>query len=238
MGQNDPVIVDTDVNDVGNNDLRVSFNDRQTQVSIDTVTITEPGFVTIREVLDGQLGQILEVSRYMTPGTYTNLSIPVGVQQRGDVSQADERDLERQLIAILYVDDGDEGFNPSMDTVLEENGQIIARYVATNTRVPQTMFVSNIPTKTVSRTVTYTDTGFVPRQIEINKGETVSFINQSQKVMWVASDTHPAHEILPTFDQFGVSNPGESYQYTFNKKGTWRYHDHVNASQTGTIIVN
>jgi hypothetical protein len=30
---------------------------------------------------------------------------------------------------------------------------------------------------------------------------------------------------------------GESYQFTFNKVGTWQYHNHRNAAHSGVVIV-
>ena len=55
--------------------------------------------------------------------------------------------------------------------------------------------------------------------------------------MWTASNPHPAHTILPTFDQFKGSEPGSVYQYTFDQVGTWRYHDHINPAFGGVVIV-
>ena len=74
--------------------------------------------------------------------------------------------------------------------------------------------------------------------MDLQKGETVRFINESSVGMWVATDEHPQHTILSTFDQFGIAENGESYDYTFEKSGTWGYHDHIDASKLGTIIVN
>lgn len=55
--------------------------------------------------------------------------------------------------------------------------------------------------------------------------------------MWVASDPHPQHSDLPEFDSLKAIPQGESYLYTFTQKGTWGYHDHLNPSALGTIVV-
>ena len=47
----------------------------------------------------------------------------------------------------------------------------------------------------------YTDGGFVPANLEVPVGTVVEFKNESSGEMWVESDLHPAHNILPTFDQ-------------------------------------
>jgi plastocyanin len=85
--------------------------------------------------------------------------------------------------------------------------------------------------------VNYSDEGFSPNLVEINQGDVVEFVNQSSRPMWVASNSHPAHDVLSTFDQFTVSGFGESWQYSFDQKGEWKYHDHVNASIEGVVIV-
>ena len=65
----------------------------------------------------------------------------------------------------------------------------------------------------------------------------VHFVNESSIDMWVASDDHPAHTDLPTFDQFKGSPPGEQYVYIFDQAGEWKYHDHLTPTAVGTITV-
>ena len=49
--------------------------------------------------------------------------------------------------------------------------------------------------------VLYTNSGFQPGSVEIKAGGTVTFLNQSDKKMWVASDPHPTHTNYPGFDE-------------------------------------
>ena len=65
----------------------------------------------------------------------------------------------------------------------------------------------------------------------------VHFVNESSIDMWVATDDHPAHTDLPTFDQFKGSPPGEQYVYIFDEVGEWKYHDHLTPTATGIITV-
>ena len=97
-------------------------------------------------------------------------------------------------------------------------------------------------------TVSYTSGGFSPKTVTIKKGENVTFMNESGGRMWVASGPHPAHtgyagtsraEHCPdaagtAFDQ---CDAGDSYSFTFGQSGTWKYHNHVSAQDTGTIVV-
>lgn len=99
--------------------------------------------------------------------------------------------------------------------------------------------------------VIYTNSGYSPNTLKVKVGETVTFINQSSQAMWPASDLHPTHRIYSgtslqdhcpdttgtAFDACTGIQPGKSWSFTFNKKGTWKYHDHLNPSHTGTIIV-
>ncbi len=101
--------------------------------------------------------------------------------------------------------------------------------------------------------VVYTNKGFEPVFITVQVGTTVEWVNESDKLMWVASDDHPSHTDLPGFDQKGsegnVSPPQslvpiayahggvEIYRYTFLEKGTWEYHNHLVPADRGTVVV-
>lgn len=104
----------------------------------------------------------------------------------------------------------------------------------------------NTPT---SATITYYNgTGFSPSEVTIKKGGTVHWVNNSDGEMWVASAQHPSHtaysgttrqEHCPdtsgtAFDQCASGN---SYSFTFGKTGTWGFHNHVNSSAWGKVIV-
>ena len=89
----------------------------------------------------------------------------------------------------------------------------------------------------VGRTVEYTPEGlFVPERLDIVTGDTVTFVNNSNEPVWPASNIHPTHEILSSFDPLEVIWPGESWSYTFTENGYWRYHNHIEASQTGIVV--
>lgn len=85
--------------------------------------------------------------------------------------------------------------------------------------------------------VTYTDTGFGPASVTVSIGSTVTFINESSRGMWAASGVHPTHQLLPGFDQLSQAPKGGTYEYTFTKVGTWKYHNHLNPTDTATIVV-
>ncbi|MDP2665672.1 MAG: hypothetical protein Q8P23_03520 [bacterium] len=125
------------------------------------------------------------------------------------------------------------------------------------TSAVQTPAVTNTTTTTSTTTtssgvtVFYTASGFSPKSVTVPLGTTVTFVNQSPGSMWVASAAHPAHTAYSgtnlsqhcpdttnsAFDECAAVTSGNSYSFTFNKVGDWKYHNHVNASDFGAVIV-
>jgi plastocyanin len=85
--------------------------------------------------------------------------------------------------------------------------------------------------------VLITSSGFTPSTLTIKVGDTVTFINKDSNPHWPASDPHPTHTNYPGFDALRPLKTGESYSFTFTKQGAWGYHDHLNPSLRGIIIV-
>lgn len=99
----------------------------------------------------------------------------------------------------------------------------------------------------VAQTIRYTDKGYEPRDITISRGEAVLWVNESSRPMWPASAVHPTHSLYPqkdasdclgsSFDACRELARGESWRFRFNEAGTWKFHDHIRPSETGTVIV-
>ena len=103
------------------------------------------------------------------------------------------------------------------------------------------------------KVITLTDSGFSPASVTIARGETVRFINDSARGMWVGADEHPTHTEYDgtstrehcangmntgtSFDQCASVAKGDFWDYTFAKSGTFGFHNHVGASNTGTVVV-
>ncbi len=85
--------------------------------------------------------------------------------------------------------------------------------------------------------VMYDGKTFSPSTVTIQKGDIVVFKNNSGKDFWPASDSHPSHTIYPEFDSKAKIASGSKFQFKFTKVGSWGYHDHINSSATGTVIV-
>jgi plastocyanin len=86
-------------------------------------------------------------------------------------------------------------------------------------------------------TVTYTSSGFAPKTAIIAKGGTVTFINKSTDDLRVASDPHPLHNGYPGFDAKRNYSRDGVWSFTFDKVGSWTYHNHLAPTVRGTIIV-
>jgi len=79
--------------------------------------------------------------------------------------------------------------------------------------------------------------GFSPTSLTIKKGDVVTFKNVGSNSHWPASAPHPIHTDYIEFDSKSEVAPGQSWSFTFDKVGSWRYHDHLNSGETGVITV-
>ncbi len=139
-------------------------------------------------------------------------------------------------------------------------GFLIYRGVAQQSTMPTQTLPSASPTSLsagtpsatqAAATVTLTDQGFAPKSVTIKKGQTVTWVNESAQDMWVASNVHPIHSAYngttmqqhcpdaanSSFDACHGFSKGSTYSFTFDKTGTWGYHNHLDPSQTGTVVV-
>jgi plastocyanin len=102
-----------------------------------------------------------------------------------------------------------------------------------------------MPVSAQTATVTYTDNGFSPSVLTVKPGTTVVFENKTSNQFWPASDPHPTHTAYPgqgncngqAFDPCAALAPGTTWALLFDKSGNWGYHNHLNPSHEGTILV-
>lgn len=102
----------------------------------------------------------------------------------------------------------------------------------------------------VAATVRYTSSGFTPSNVNISKGQSVKFVDSTSQGVWVGSNKHPDHmkydgtstlshcqageRVGDPFDSCGAV---ESFVFTFDKEGSFGYHDHLDASKQGNVTV-
>jgi len=135
---------------------------------------------------------------------------------------------------------------------------LISSQAATPTEAPETseQTESTSPTDDsgeFASVITYTDGGFSPDTLTASVGDTVRFTNNSSRGMWVGADDHPTHTSYDgtatrehcangaatggAFDMCRQASPGESWEFTFTKAGTFEYHNHAQASHGGAVTV-
>jgi plastocyanin len=123
---------------------------------------------------------------------------------------------------------------------------------------PPVFEVPTTPTPTTTETtptseviIKITTDGFEPEEVEITKGTKVTWVNEQSNPSWPASAVHPTHEVYPgssikkcgtpeqdkIFDACRGLNQGESWSFIFNEVGEWYYHDYLNPSLKGKIVV-
>jgi plastocyanin len=89
-------------------------------------------------------------------------------------------------------------------------------------------------------TITITASGVSPRDVTVNQGDRVTFVNNDNRPHEMDSDPHPEHtdcpEISVGFIQAGQSRTTEN----LTRARTCRFHDHnqpSNTSLTGSITI-
>lgn len=85
--------------------------------------------------------------------------------------------------------------------------------------------------------VVYDGQVFNPSTVSVKTGDVVIFKNDSNGSFWPASGPHPQHSTYPEFDPKRAIGAGQTWQFKFTKVGSWSYHNHLNESATGKVIV-
>jgi plastocyanin len=84
--------------------------------------------------------------------------------------------------------------------------------------------------------ITISSEGFDPHTVTIPTGTRVIWTNTDEAPHSFASDPHPDHSELSDLQKTDLATD-DNYTYTFNKPGTYNYHDEANPEISGTIIV-
>lgn len=92
------------------------------------------------------------------------------------------------------------------------------------------------PPSVATNLVTITQSGFSLKDITIKAGDTVSWMNSDTIDHTVNSAPHPTHTAYPPLNLDNLK-PGETKSLMFPTSGTYKYHDHLNPSLTGSVTV-
>ena len=85
--------------------------------------------------------------------------------------------------------------------------------------------------------VGYVGGAFDPGTVTISAGNTVQWVNEVDELIWSASDLHPTHQVYQGFDSRRPIALGGGWSFTFDEPGVWGYHNDVDSSITGVVIV-
>lgn len=116
--------------------------------------------------------------------------------------------------------------------LVSQQGQKQTTEQSSSTRPATTQNTQTQP----SVTVTVTSAGFSPSTVTIKSGTRVIWINKSGGSVTVNSAGHPTHLLYPALN-LGEFGNDSSVQLVFDKPDTYKYHDHLHPSNTGTVVV-
>ena len=85
-------------------------------------------------------------------------------------------------------------------------------------------------------TITYSDSGFSPATLTVKANTPVTIKNTSSSDMQFDSDPHPTHTDDPEIN-IGAVPAGKSVTFTPTVTGSHGYHNHLDPTQTGTLVV-
>jgi len=107
---------------------------------------------------------------------------------------------------------------------------------STSSDTPTTTSPTQNDDQNSATTITYTDSGFSPKTLTVKSGTTVTIKNASSGPLQFDSNPHPDHTDNTELN-VGVVASRQSRTFTVTRTGTFGYHNHLNDSEQGTIIV-
>ena len=99
---------------------------------------------------------------------------------------------------------------------------------------------TNNAAKSVTPRLAYvkiSDAGFSPATLSVTKGTVVIWqAKDNSKTVVVASNPYPSDNDLKSLKSTQLGS-GASYRYQFNTTGTFNYHDDLNPTVNGSVVV-
>lgn len=102
---------------------------------------------------------------------------------------------------------------------------------------PTASATSSAAETTEKNAVNIESSGFLPKDITIRTGESVTWVNIDTVNHQVKSAVHPAHLLYPPLNTVDLLKTGEKKSLAFPQAGTYKYHDHLNPTLTGSVTV-
>ncbi len=137
------------------------------------------------------------------------------------------------IVAVIVIAGGVFAFTKKGDSKKTEPPQTTSQSTIENTQ-PAPTDTNTKPDETT--VITYSDAGFSPASITVKSGLTVLIKNSTSHTLQFDSDPHPAHTDNRELNVDTI-RAGESKSFMVSKSGRFGYHNHLNPSETGTIVV-
>ena len=90
------------------------------------------------------------------------------------------------------------------------------------------------------------DSGFEPKDATVHQSDTVRFTNNSTRDLWIAADgsSGPVYPGVQNgcgssaLDSCRTLSPGEYWEFTFAKSGTWAFLNNLDKGDSGVVRVH
>lgn len=93
------------------------------------------------------------------------------------------------------------------------------------------------PAPLITAQVSIKATGFSPQTLQVKKGTQVIWLNLDARPHQIMTDPHPLHNSLSQFQQNSPLKQGDTFSFTFDKTGTFTYHDETNPLKVKGIVI-
>ena len=217
--------------------------EKKPSVTVDDQKIEDDTVTVAKVISDGPGWMTIHADANGAPGAGIGHAAVSDGENADVVVEIDASAATETLYAMLHIDVGEVGVYefPGDDVPATVDG----KPVTPSFKISGTG-VSTTTTTLAAKIIEIASTGFSPTTLTIKTGEKVTFVNKdSSRQHWPASAVHPTHVVYPEsggcigskFDACKGLALNEEWSFSFNEKGTWQYHDHLNPSLFGTIVV-
>lgn len=87
-------------------------------------------------------------------------------------------------------------------------------------------------------TIHYTEQGFIPAKVELNKGEEVRFVNKTASAMHIQAESNSSSQYYRAINQSNTVFKGGTYQLQLPEVGIFNYFNiNTNPKKSGQIII-
>ena len=103
----------------------------------------------------------------------------------------------------------------------------------TTTKTPSSSYIN----KQGYYVIQYTNSGFMPKTIQVPKGKSIKFVNNSSRGMRIFTDSKTSDQWFVELNQPTTVSKGAEYTLTVPSSGLWNYYNQTYPSHSASIIV-